>query len=110
MAESTAAALSAVGVRAIAVTKGAEVLDLVKTRAVDVCVVDMVMPGMSGADLIDLLRVQAPQVICIAVSGYDVEEMFRRVAVHVHTILRKPIDPPRLVEAVAKARARVRAH
>jgi len=66
----------------------------------------MVMPGMSGADLIDLLRKQAPEVICIAVSGYDVDDMFRRVAVHVHTILRKPIDPHRLVETVAKARAR----
>jgi DNA-binding NtrC family response regulator len=110
MAESTAAALSAVGVRAIAVTDAKEVVDLVKTKAVDVCVIDMVMPGMSGADLIDLLRREAPHVICIAVSGYDVEEMFRRVAKHVHTILRKPIDPPRLVEAVAKARARAGVH
>jgi DNA-binding NtrC family response regulator len=106
VAESTAAALSEIGVRAVAVTEGALALEIVKTRAVDVCVVDMVMPGMSGADLIDLLRKQAPEVICIAVSGYDVDDMFRRVAAHVHTILRKPIDPHRLVEAVAKARAR----
>lgn len=106
VAESTAAALSSVGVRATAVTDGPKALELVKTKAVDVCVIDMVMPGMSGADLIDLLRTQAPEVICIAVSGYDVDEMFRRVAVHVHTILRKPIDPNRLVEVVAKARAR----
>jgi DNA-binding NtrC family response regulator len=106
VADSTAAALSAIGVRALAVTEGAHVLEVVKTHAVDVCVVDMVMPGMSGVDLIDLLRVQAPEVICIAVSGYDVDEMFRRVAVHVHTIMRKPLDPQRLVEAVAKARAR----
>jgi DNA-binding NtrC family response regulator len=106
MADSTAAVLSEVGVRAIAVTDSKDVLDVVKTNAVDVCVVDMVMPGMSGAELIELLRRQAPQVMCIAVSGYDVEEMFRRVAKHVHTILRKPVDPPRLVEAVAKARGR----
>lgn len=106
VAESTAAALSSVGVRAVAVTDGKQALDIVKTKAVDVCIVDMVMPGMSGADLIDLLRTQAPDVICIAVSGYDVDDMFRRVAVHVHTILRKPLDPQRLVEVVAKARAR----
>src|SRR5258705_9471554 len=93
VAESTAAALSSVGVRAIAVTDGNKALDVVKSNTVDVCVVDMVMPEMSGPDLIDLLRTQAPDVICIAVSGYDVDEMFRRVAVHVHTILRKPIDP-----------------
>lgn len=106
VAESTAAALTAVGVRAIAVTEGQKALEIVKTNTVDVCVVDMVMPGMSGADLIDMLRKQSPEVICIAVSGYDVDEMFRRVALHVHTILRKPLDPHRLVEAVAKARAR----
>ena len=110
IAESTAAALSEVGVRALAVTDGAKALEVVTTNTIDVCVIDMVMPGMSGADLIDLLRVKAPEVICIAVSGYDVDEMFRRVAMHVHTILRKPIDPPRLAEAVAKARARVRPH
>ena len=109
-AESTAAALSSVGVRAVAVTDGRTALELVKKSAVDVAVVDMVMPGMSGADLINLLKVEAPHVICIAVSGYDVEDMFRRVASHVHTILRKPIDPPRLVEAVAKARARLPTH
>jgi CheY-like chemotaxis protein len=106
VAESTAAALSAIGVRALAVTDGMKALEVVKTKDVDVCVIDMVMPGMSGADLIDLLRTQAPEVICIAVSGYDVDDMFRRVAVHVHTILRKPVDPHRLVEVVAKARAR----
>jgi DNA-binding NtrC family response regulator len=106
VAESTAAALASVGVRALAVTDAKQVLDIIKAKAVDVCVVDMVMPGMSGADLIDLLRAQAPEVICIAVSGYDVDDMFRRVAVHVHTIMRKPLDPQRLVEVVAKARAR----
>jgi DNA-binding NtrC family response regulator len=107
VAESTAAALSEVGVRAVAVTDGKKAIELVKSSAIDICVIDMVMPGMSGPELIELLRVEAPQVICIAISGHDVDEMFRRVAVHVHTILRKPIDPPRLAEAVAKARARV---
>jgi DNA-binding NtrC family response regulator len=106
VAESTAAALSTIGVRAVAVTDGKKALETVKTAEVDVCVVDLVMPGMSGPDLIDLLRKEAPHVICIAVSGYDVDDMFRRVAVHVHTILRKPLDPHRLVEIVAKARAR----
>jgi DNA-binding NtrC family response regulator len=107
VAESTAAALSEVGVRAVAVTDGKKAIELVKSSAIDICVIDMVMPGMSGPELIELLRVEAPKVICIAISGHDVDEMFRRVAVHVHTILRKPIDPPRLAEAVAKARARV---
>jgi DNA-binding NarL/FixJ family response regulator len=70
----------------------------------------MIMPGMSGAELIESLRVEAPQVVCIAVSGHDGDEVFRRVANSVHAILRKPIDPPRLAEAVAKARARTPDH
>jgi CheY-like chemotaxis protein len=105
--ESTVAALSELGVRAVGVTDGRSAIELVTKRDVDVCVVDMVMPGMSGPELIEALRVEAPHVICIAVSGYDVDEMFLRVATHVHAILRKPIDPPRLAEAVAKARARI---
>jgi DNA-binding NarL/FixJ family response regulator len=63
---------------------------------------------MSGPELIEALHVAAPEVICIAVSGHDGDEMFRRIASHVHAILRKPVDPPNLVEAVAKARARIR--
>jgi DNA-binding NtrC family response regulator len=108
VAESTAAALSEVGVRAVAVTDGKSALDLVRDRDVDVCVVDMVMPGMSGPELIERLAVEAPEVICIAVSGQDGDDMFRRIAGHVHAILRKPIDPPFLAEAVARARARNR--
>lgn len=107
--ETTAAALSALSVRAVAVSSSEEAVQLVKAREVDICVVDMVMPGMSGPELIEWLRVEVPHIICIAVSGHDVDEMFRRVAAHVHAILRKPIDPPRLAEAVARARARVRA-
>jgi DNA-binding NtrC family response regulator len=106
VAETTAAALREVGVRAAGVTDGPQALALVQAHAVDVCVVDMVMPGMSGPELIEELRALAPQVVCIAISGHDVEEMFRRVAAHVHTILRKPIEAFRLAEVVARARAR----
>jgi CheY-like chemotaxis protein len=106
VAESTASALTEIGVRSVAVTSGKVAIDVVRRRDIDVCVIDMVMPGMSGPELIERLRVEAPDIICIAVSGYDADELFQRVADRVHAILRKPLDPPQLAEAIARARAR----
>ena len=110
VAESTADALCALGVRAIAATDGNTAIELIKNSEVDVCVVDMGMPGMSGPDLIDWIRFEVPRMLCIAISGHDGDEVFRRVAAHVHTLLRKPIDPSQLAEAVATARARTPAY
>ena len=67
---------------------------------------DMVMPGLSGPDVIEQIHAIDPGVIVIAVSGYDVEELFRRIAGHADTILRKPIEPSELLQAIASARVR----
>ena len=64
------------------------------------------MPGLSGPDVIDRLRALDPSVVVIAVSGYDVDELFRRVAPQADRIMRKPIDPRDLLEAIANARVR----
>ena len=61
---------------------------------------------MDGAELIDEVRRLDRTAVVIAVSGYDVDEMFRRVAGHVDTIMRKPIDPTELIQAIAGARLR----
>jgi CheY-like chemotaxis protein len=106
VADTMAAALSAVGLPTRAVHDGPAALDVFRAGDVGVCVVDMVMPGMNGPDLIDQLRRIDPSVVVIAISGYDVEELFRRVASQADTIMRKPIDPADLLQAIAGARLR----
>jgi DNA-binding NtrC family response regulator len=108
LATATAAALCAVGVRAEAIADGARAVAAVKDGSVDVCVVDMVMPGLSGPEVIERIHQINPAITCIAVSGHDVQDLFRRAASHVHTFLRKPIDPANLAETIARARGKRR--
>jgi len=106
VAETMAAALSTVGLPARAVHDGASAIEAFRAGDISVCVVDMVMPGLAGPDVIDQLRSIDPSVVVIAVSGYDVEDLFRRVAGSADTILRKPIEPTELLQAIASARLR----
>jgi CheY-like chemotaxis protein len=104
VAETTAAALRELGVRAEAVTTGPEAIEVVQQGKVDVCVVDMVMPGMNGSEVIERLHAVAPKVVCLAMSGQSVPEMFRRVAAHVQRFFTKPVEPRDLAVAIARAR------
>jgi two-component system response regulator HydG len=106
VAETMAASLHAVGLPARAVYDGRSAIEAFRAGDIGVCVVDMVMPGLSGPDVIDQIRKIDPSVIVIAISGYDVEELFRRVAGHADSILRKPIEPHDLLQAIASARVR----
>ena len=106
VAETMAAALLAVGLPARAVYDGKSAIDAFRAGDISVCVVDMVMPGLAGPDVIDRIRAIDPSVVVIAVSGYDVEELFRRVAGSADSIMRKPIEPTELLQAIATARLR----
>ena len=105
-AETTAEALRVAGVRAEAVHDAAAAIALVQQRAVDVTVVDLVMPGRSGAELIDDLRLIDPTLTIIAVSGQSVPELMRQVAARgAYACLSKPVPPNELVATIARARS-----
>jgi CheY-like chemotaxis protein len=77
---------------------GAEALDAVPIFQPDVILVDMLMPGLSGRDVLDALRRDRVTVPVILLSGasLDVEEGFLQVLV-------KPFDLGTLAEVVAAA-------
>lgn len=105
VAESTSEALHASGLRARAVSSGLEALQALQTKEIDLCVVDLVMPGMSGAELAVRVRELDPNVAIIAVSGHEVPEMIRQVAnVGMHTFLPKPFAMRELIRSIALAR------
>lgn len=108
-ATTTAAALNACGLRAEAVFDGERALAVLKDRTVDVCVVDLVMPGMDGPAVIDRIKELDPAIAIIAVSGHSVPELMRRVAARgVKACLQKPFDPLALVSTIARERGRER--
>ena len=97
--------LKLAGVNAEPVFGGEQALAAVQAGFVDVCVVDLVMPGMDGATLVAKLRDFDPDLAVIVFSGYDASEMIGRVtALGVRACMRKPVDPKDLLGAVAKAR------
>ena len=105
VAESAAAALVAVGLRACAVLDGRTALQRIASGDVDVCVVDLVMPGMDGAELVDRLKRLDASVAVIAVSGHSVPEMLGRVAAAgAFRCMQKPLAPAELVDTIARAR------
>ena len=106
VAETMAAALQAAGLPARAVHDGAAAIAAFEAGDIGVCVVDMVMPGLTGPDVIEKIHAIDPSVVVIAVSGHDVEELFRRVSSHADAILKKPIEPSDLLQAIASARVR----
>jgi DNA-binding response OmpR family regulator len=58
--------------------RGAEALQLVRVFEPDVVLLDLLMPEMSGAELLDLLRRDHPTVPVIIVTGNDDVEVARR--------------------------------
>jgi CheY-like chemotaxis protein len=77
---------------------GTEALDIVLRFRPDVVLVDMVMPGMSGADVLAALRRAGYTMPVILISGYIVtppEGFF--------AFLRKPFDLRKLAEVVTAA-------
>lgn len=106
VAETMAAALHAAGLPARAVYDGQAAIAAFRAGDIGVCVVDMVMPGLTGPDVIEKIHAIDPGVVVIAVSGYDVEELFRRISSHADAIMRKPIEPSDLLQAIASARVR----
>jgi DNA-binding response OmpR family regulator len=81
-----------------AVEDGRGVLDTVSTFQPDVIVVDMVMPGLTGADVLTALRRAGVTVPIILISAYDivVREGF-------FAALTKPFNLRALADTVAAA-------
>ena len=111
VAEATSAALEASGLKARAAHSGDEALEVMKSGGVDLCVVDLVMPGMSGAELVSRLRALPTPVAVIAVSGEDVPALIRDVAtLGMHTFMRKPVGARELTRNIAAARGAKHRH
>jgi CheY-like chemotaxis protein len=92
--------LTGQGYEVATVATGSQALDTVPTFQPDVILVDMLMPGMSGRDVLDAVRQRGVTVPVILISGNRVptfEGFFG--------VLIKPFDLRRLAEVVAAAAA-----
>ncbi len=107
VAEVTVEGLRLCGLRAQAVYDGDAAVELMRAGGIDICVVDLVMPGMTGPQVVEKLRGAGQPVGVIAVSGQDVPEMMRQVAALGDVVcMRKPISIRELAQTIARSRGR----
>ncbi|MGQ0739032.1 MAG: response regulator [Bacteroidota bacterium] len=82
---------------------GYEVLDLISKHAVDVCLLDINMPGLDGIETAKLIRQRKPEVKIIMLTTYNDREIISElVHIGVSGYLLKNSDKEELVEAIQK--------
>lgn len=95
--------LSQKGYRCVPASDGKEALAALRQQQVDLVLLDMVMPNMSGAELIRHLRAQAEYstlpILAITSEAKQSEEQFGRDARHLRFLL-KPVMPDTLIAQV----------
>jgi CheY-like chemotaxis protein len=96
-------ALEHYGYRVLPAANGREAIQQFAARAaeVDVVLLDLTMPGMSGEETLRELKRIRPDVKVVLSSGYNEAEATERFAGHdLAGFLQKPYAVPRLAEAI----------
>ena len=90
---------------------GAAALELMREHEVAVLVTDQRMPGMSGVDLLGVVRTEFPDTVRIMMTAYsDLEAAIDSInRGQVHLYLRKPWEPVELRQVLVQAVERYRA-
>lgn len=96
--------IRAQGVRVASFASAEELLHALPETRPGCLVIDIMLPGMSGADLLEHLRADQVQLPAIFVTGrIDVPQMLRRRGMGDVPCLQKPFEPGLLVQAVSRA-------
>lgn len=86
---------------------GEEALRMEEKKTYDVMVVDLMMPGLSGLDLLRSLKAKSPSVQVIMVTGYPtMKNTLQAMQIGAFDFLPKPFLPANLRSLVARALAR----
>jgi len=80
MRDSLARYLAVMGHRICGMASNAEeaLVELAEAPGVDLAIVDVSLPGMSGISLVSALRDRRPEVRCVMLSGHSQERYVRR--------------------------------
>lgn len=74
-----------------------------QARPFAVAVIDLVLPGMNGVELVRRLKARYAELKLIAITAYSDTELARQArAEGVDTMLYKPLDPDELVTAAGR--------
>lgn len=83
---------------------GEEAMEKLSQLNIDILIVDINLPGISGIDLVEIVIKQYPHIKIILISGYKEFEYARRaVGLGVLDYVLKPFEEEKLISVVAKA-------
>jgi len=72
---------------------GCEALEVLEENKVDVIISDIVMPRMSGVDLLAVISDEYPMIRCIMMTGYVTQvHLLQCMHHHAETVIYKPIE------------------
>src|SRR3954468_1335817 len=90
--------------RVLPATSGAEALELIRRQPVSVLVTDLMMPGMSGMDLLKASRSLSPETETVLMTAYGtVENAVEAMKQGAYDFVTKPIKRAHLLRVVGKA-------
>jgi HD-like signal output (HDOD) protein len=85
------------------VNSGVKALDLMAIRPADVVVSDMRMPGMNGAELLNIIMQRHPRTVRLILSGFADRELILKCVGSTHQYLAKPCEPEALKMTLLRA-------
>lgn len=86
---------------------GPSAIELAKANRIDVAVMDIRMPGMSGIELLEQLRVVHPDIEAVIITAYETTETMRQaLRLRACDYINKPFDVSTIRNAVGQAMQR----
>jgi len=99
--------LEGVGCRVVTATSGIAGLEKVAGDQPDLVLLDLKMPGMSGPEFLQKLRINHPELPVVIVTGYPDGDLMLQAAVYGPLMLiPKPVDMEQIKRAVRMAAGR----
>jgi len=93
--------LRRVGYSTIAVANGEEALDMLRSQAFDLALIDLVMPGVGGIELMRRLQEVAPDIVMIVLTARgSMETAIEALRLGAHDYLTKPCDDRLLKQCI----------
>jgi CheY-like chemotaxis protein len=91
------------GYQVLTATDGKDALQIVETHRgpIDLVLTDVVMPNMSGPELVEHLQAQSPQMKVLYMSGYTEDAVIRHGLLRADvSFIQKPYSPQGLAQKV----------
>ena len=105
--ESMRKRLEARGFDVACVTRGADAIEVARERPIDIALVDLKMPGISGEETLDALKREHPLMEVVILTGHgSVDSAVECTRAGAYGYLQKPCDLERILEVLTEAYTR----